>query len=105
MGAFFAALWALIKNAPLYISTYLKVRDAIKAWSFARNKAAQDKIVQELKDEAAKAIAERDQRGLETKISGEEGGLPATIRDGVTEHDSDDRLARQAREREIQGNK
>jgi len=105
VGAFFAALWSILKNAPLYISTYVKIRDAIKAWTLAKNKAAQDQIIQELKDAAAKAIAEKNQIELETRIGGEPGGQPAVIRDGVTEHDSDDRLARQAHEREIQGNK
>lgn len=96
MGAFFSTLWAIIKNAPTIIATIAKLKAAWEKFWLAQNQAKQDKIVQDLKDAAKKAIEEKDQRELQNKISGEDGGLPAQDREGVTEHDSDDRIARQA---------
>lgn len=105
MGAFFAFFtkaWGFVKSVPSYFSMAvqaLKAIAAIKDWIKDLNSRAsekkQDELVEELKQVAEDAIENKDQRPLEEKLSGEEGGLPATIRDGVQEMDSDDRIERQ----------
>lgn len=99
MGAFFSTVWALIKNAPTYFSIYMKLRKAWLDYWLKQNQKKQDEMIDDLKKKNAEAIENKDQRPIEEALSGEPGGQPAEIREGVEERPSNERLERQARER------
>lgn len=99
--AFFSSIWGFAKAVPTYLKlgiqvfqAYAQIKGWIKGAQDRANQKKQDELIDVRQDEAKKAVETGDQRDLEKVITGEEGGKPAEIRDGVEERSSSEREAR-----------